>query len=37
MRKKIISVIGGHDWKLKVEQATHYLAKKLAKVGDTKG
>jgi hypothetical protein len=32
MRKKVVSVIGGHDCNKKVEQIAHKLGKKLAKV-----
>ena len=35
MRKKIVSVIGGHDCTDEVEQIAHNLGKKLAKVVDT--
>lgn len=34
MRKKIVSVIGGHDCSNKVEQLSHNLGKKLVKVVD---
>jgi uncharacterized protein (TIGR00725 family) len=34
MRKRIVSVIGGHDCTLEVEQLAHDLGKKLAKVVD---
>ena len=34
MRKRIISVIGGHDCKAEVEQLAHNLGINLAKVGD---
>lgn len=34
MRKKIVSVIGGHTCKKEVEQIAHKLGKKLAKVVD---
>ncbi|MDD5115571.1 MAG: TIGR00725 family protein [Candidatus Omnitrophica bacterium] len=34
MRKKIVSVIGGHDCSNKVEQLAHNLGKKLVKVVD---
>jgi len=34
MRKKVISVIGGHSCKKEVEQIAHELGKKLAKVAD---
>jgi hypothetical protein len=34
MRKRVVSVIGGHECKHKVEQLAHNLGKKLAKVVD---
>ena len=34
MRKKVVSVIGGHSCKKEVEQIAHELGKKLAKVVD---
>jgi uncharacterized protein (TIGR00725 family) len=34
MRKKVVSVIGGHSCKNEVEQIAHELGKKLAKVAD---
>lgn len=34
MRKKVVSVIGGHDCNKEVEQIAHELGKKLAKVVD---
>ena len=34
MRKKVVSIIGGHECNKEVEQLSHNLAKKLAKVVD---